>query len=299
MKKHPVIFGLFLVFVSGVALLLILRVMVALLGDGVFFSQNEKVGIINISGIISSSREVVEQLEEFGKDDRIKALVVRIDSPGGGVAASQEIYAAIKRLKNNKKVVASLGSIAASGGYMIACAADKIVANPGTLTGSISVIMYFANTEDLFKKIGLKSSVIKSGKYKDIGSPTREMTEDEKQLLQALVDDIYNQFVAVIAHDRNIPQEKVLPFADGRVFSGRQAQVLRLVDYLGDKSYAVQLAGKMAGIKGTPEVLYAKKRDVSLWEFILQTTFVSVINNLKGEINAIPHGINLLYEYGA
>jgi len=215
------------------------------------------------------------------------------------VAASQEIYAAIKRLKNNKKVVASLGSIAASGGYMIACAADKIVANPGTLTGSISVIMYFANTEDLFKKIGLKSSVIKSGKYKDIGSPTREMTEDEKQLLQALVDDIYNQFVAVIAHDRNIPQEKVLPFADGRVFSGRQAQVLRLVDYLGDKSYAVQLAGKMAGIKGTPEVLYAKKRDVSLWEFILQTTFVSVINNLKGEINAIPHGINLLYEYGA
>ena len=299
MKKHPVIFGLFLVFVSGVALLLILRVMVALLGDGVFFSQNEKVGIINISGIISSSREVVEQLEEFGKDDRIKALVVRIDSPGGGVAASQEIYAAIKRLKNNKKVVASLGSIAASGGYMIACAADKIVANPGTLTGSISVIMYFANTEDLFKKIGLKSSVIKSGKYKDIGSPTREMTEDEKQLLQALVDDIYNQFVAVIAHDRNIPQEKVLPFADGRVFSGRQAQVLRLVDYLGDKSYAVQLAGKMAGIKGTPEVLYAKKRDVSLWEFILQTTFVSVINNLKGEINAIPRGINLLYEYGA
>ena len=299
MKKHPVIFGLFLVFVSGVALLLILRVMVALLGDGVFFSQNEKVGIINISGIISSSREVVEQLEEFGKDDRIKALVVRIDSPGGGVAASQEIYAAIKRLKNNKKVVASLGSVAASGGYMIACAADKIVANPGTLTGSISVIMYFANTEDLFKKIGLKSSVIKSGKYKDIGSPTREMTEDEKQLLQALVDDIYNQFVAVIAHDRNIPQEKVLPFADGRVFSGRQAQVLRLVDYLGDKSYAVQLAGKMAGIKGTPEVLYAKKRDVSLWEFILQTTFVSVINNLKGEINVIPHGINLLYEYGA
>ncbi|MFZ3114053.1 MAG: signal peptide peptidase SppA [Syntrophales bacterium] len=299
MKKHPVIFGLFLVFVSGVALLLILRVMVALLGDGVFFSQNEKVGIINISGIISSSREVVEQLEEFGKDDRIKALVVRIDSPGGGVAASQEIYAAIKRLKNNKKVVASLGSVAASGGYMIACAADKIVANPGTLTGSISVIMYFANTEDLFKKIGLKSSVIKSGKYKDIGSPTREMTEDEKQLLQALVDDIYNQFVAVIAHDRNIPQEKVLPFADGRVFSGRQAQVLRLVDYLGDKSYAVQLAGKMADIKGTPEVLYAKKRDVSLWEFILQTTFVSVINNLKGEINVIPHGINLLYEYGA
>lgn len=299
MRKHPVIFGLFLVFVLGVALLLILRVMVALLGDDVFFSPNGKVGIINISGIISSSREVVEQLEDFGKDDRIKALVIRIDSPGGGVAASQEIYAAIKRLKNNKKVVASLGSVAASGGYMVACAADKIVANPGTLTGSISAVMYFANAEDLLKKIGLKSSVIKSGKYKDIGSPTREMTEDEKQLLQALVDDIYNQFVAVVAHDRNIPQEKVLPFADGRVFSGRQAQTLHLVDYLGDETSAVRLAGKMAGIKGIPEVLYAKKNDISFWEFFLQTTFASVINNLKGEINAIPHGINLLYEYGA
>lgn len=299
MKKHPIIFGLFLVFLLGVALLIILRVVGALVGNDSSFSSHDKVGIVNIRGIISNSQEVVEQLEEFGKDDHLKALVIRIDSPGGGVAASQEIYTAIKRLKNNKKVVASLGSVAASGGYMIACAADKIVANPGTLTGSISVIMYFANAEELLKKIGFKSSVVKSGKYKDIGSPIREMTVDEKQILQALVDDIYHQFVAVVARDRNILQDKVMQFADGRVFSGRQAQTLQLVDYLGDKTYAVRLAGKMAGIKGEPEVIYPKKKDISFWELILQTTFASVLGNLKDEINVIPRGINLLYEYGA
>lgn len=298
MKKHPIIFGLFLVMLLGLALLIILRLMGALIGVDKSFSSHAKVGVINIHGIISNSQDVVEQIEEFGKDDQLKAIVIRIDSPGGGVAASQEIYAAIKRLKASKKVVASLGSIAASGGYMIACAADKIVANPGTLTGSISAIMYFANAEDLLKKIGLKSSVIKSAQYKDIGSPTREMTGDEKQILQALVDDIYHQFMAIVALDRNIPQEKVSQLADGRVYTGKQAQALRLVDYLGDKTLAISLAGKLAGLKGEPEAVYPKKKDVSFWELIMQHTFASVLSKLKTEINVLPRGINLLYEYG-
>ena len=299
MKKHPIIFGLFLVFLLGAGLLIILRLMGALMGNERSFPLTEKVGVVNVHGIISSSQEVVEQLEEFGKDEGIKALVIRVDSPGGGVAASQEIYGAIKRLKKNKKVVASLGSVAASGGYMIACAADKIVANPGTLTGSISAIMHFANAEDLLKKIGLKSSVIKSGKYKDIGSPVREMTDEEKQLLQALVDDIYHQFVTVVAQDRRIAPDKVSQLADGRVFSGNQAQALHLVDYLGDKTDAVRLAGRMAGIKGEPEAVYPKKKELSFWELILPASWASIVGNLKNEIHVLPPGVNLLYEYGA
>jgi protease-4 len=249
MRKHPVIYGFCLIFLLGLGSIILLYGFNALTGDAKLFNSPEKVGIVSIRGVISSSQEAVEQLDEFGKDSNIKAVVVRIDSPGGGVAASQEIYAAVKRIRKNKIVVASLGSVAASGGYMVACAANKIVANPGTVTGSISAIMYFANAEDLLKKIGLKPSVIKSGKYKDIGSPTRGMSDEEKQILQVLVDDIYFQFIDVIAQDRKIPLEEVKKIADGRVFSGRQALQQKLIDFLGDKSFALQLAGKMAGIK--------------------------------------------------
>jgi protease-4 len=181
---------------------------------------------------------------------------------------------------------------------MVACAANKIVANPGTVTGSISAIMYFANAEDLLKKIGLKPSVIKSGKYKDIGSPTRGMSDEEKQILQVLVDDIYFQFIDVIAQDRKIPLEEVKKIADGRVFSGRQALQQKLIDFLGDKSFALQLAGKMAGIKGTPDFVYPKKKEVTFWDFILQNTAASFATALKNNVPTMPQGLNLIYEYG-
>lgn len=288
-----------MVLLAGVIFLLVLYALSALRGEECSFSTGDKIGIVTISGIITSSQEIVEQLDAFGKDKAIKAVVLRIDSPGGGVAPSQEIYAAVKGLRKDKKVVASLGAIAASGGYMIACAADKIVANPGTITGSISAIMYFANAEDLLKKIGLKSSVIKSGKYKDIGSPTREMTDDERKILQELVDDIYNQFLDVITKDRKTSLEEIKKIADGRVFSGRQAQKLKLVDFLGDGSYAVRLAGKMAGIAGTPDVVYPKKKGVTFWDYILQNTATSIAAAIKGKIGTIPQGVNYLYEFGA
>lgn len=299
MKKYPFVFGISLVLLAGVIFLLVLYALSALRGEERSFSTGDKIGIVTISGIITSSQEIVEQLDAFGKDKAIKAVVLRIDSPGGGVAPSQEIYAAVKGLRKDKKVVASLGAIAASGGYMIACAADKIVANPGTITGSISAIMYFANAEDLLKKIGLKSSVIKSGKYKDIGSPTREMTDDERKILQELVDDIYNQFLDVITKDRKTSPEEIKKIADGRVFSGRQAQKLKLVDFLGDGSYAVRLAGKMAGIAGTPDVVYPKKKGVTFWDYILQNTATSIAAAIKGKIGTIPQGVNYLYEFGA
>jgi protease-4 len=170
--------------------------------------------------------------------------------------------------------------VAASGGYLIATAADRIVANPGTITGSISAVMHFADVQELMKKVGVRSSVIKSGKFKDIGSPVRDMTAEEKQLIQGIVDDIYDQFVRTIAEDRKIPLEKVLSFADGRIFSGRQALQLKLVDELGSLEDAVLLAGRLAGIEGKPAVVYAEKKKTNLWKYLLEST-ASVVS---GEI---------------
>jgi len=172
------------------------------------FSLKDKIGVVSVEGVITDSIPITEQLDEFGNDNSIIAVILRVDSPGGGVAASQEIYDAVIELKKKKKVVASMGSIAASGGLLVACSADKIVANPGTITGSISAIMQFANIEELLKKVGVKSSVVKSGQYKDIGSPLREMTSEEKVIVQDLVDDIYNQFIDVIVKERRLPREK-------------------------------------------------------------------------------------------
>jgi protease-4 len=255
--------------------------MSAISGDRKIFSMKDKIGIVPIEGPIRDAQGVVDLLDEFKKNDSVKAVVLRIDSPGGGVAASQEIYEGIVELKKKKKVIASMGSVAASGGYLIACAADKIVANPGTLTGSISAVMHFANLEDLLKKIGLKSSVIKSGKFKDIGSPTRKMTPEEIKLLQEMVDDIYDQLLDTISRDRKIGKEELKQIADGRVFTGRQAHKLRLVDELGDMGYAVRLAGTMVGIKGEPDVVYSKKKGRKFWELILKEAVSSLAQELR------------------
>jgi len=252
--------------------------------DGRSFAAGDKVGIVEVDGIIRDAREVVGQIDDFGKDDRIKALVLRIDSPGGGVAPAQEIYEALLRIKKQKKIVASMGSVAASGGYLIACAADRIVANPGTITGSISAVMHFPNAEELLKKIGLKSSVVKSGKYKDIGSPVREMTAEERALMQSLVDDIYDQFLDVVSQNRRISKEELKKIADGRIFSGRQARKMKIVDELGDLGHAVRLAGKLAGIPGTPEPVYPEKKAVHLWEYLSQQAFSLLVSEIrKGE----------------
>ncbi len=266
MKRHPFVLGIILL--AAVSALFFLLVYVSSSGDFGHFSFSEKVGVIAISGIITDPQGPVHELKRFGDDRSVKAVVIRIDSPGGGVAASQEILQGIAELKKKKKVVASLGALAASGGYLIACGADEIVANPGTITGSISAIMQFPNVEELFKKLGLKSTVVKSGKFKDIGSPTREMTAEEKALLQALVDDIYDQFVEAVAEARKIPREEIAKVADGRVFTGKKAKDLKLVDHLGDLPFAIQLAGRLAGIKGEPEVVYAQRRIASLWDLI-------------------------------
>jgi protease IV len=279
-KKHPILFGIFLLFVICTIFFVIVYGMSSVTCEKRSFALHDRVAVVTVEGFIGDSNDAVEQLNQFGKDENIKAVIVRINSPGGSVAPSQEIHDAVIQLKKKKKVIASMGSVAASGGYMIACAAEKIVANPGTITGSISAVMHFANVEELMKKIGLKTSVIKSGKYKDIGSPTREMTDEEKVLIQELVDDIYDQFLETVASDRKISKEELRKIADGRVFSGRQAQKLGLVDYVGDMGYAVELAGKMSGIQGKPETVYPKKKGSKFWDYVLG----DMMSSIEGKI---------------
>mgnify|MGYP001567180541 CR=1 FL=1 len=268
MRKHPVILGIILLVGLGVLSTFFLH------GMGIFadskrpFKFGGSVGIVPIEGIISDSRDIVEQIDKFADDREIRAVVVRINSPGGGVAPSQEIYQAVLELKKKKKVVVSMGSVAASGGYLIAVAADRILANPGTITGSISAVMHHASIEELMKKVGVSSSVIKSGKFKDIGSPTRKMTEEEKALIQGIVDDIYDQFVEVIAQNRKIPRENIFELADGRIFSGRQAKKLGLIDELGGFQDAVRLAGRLAGIEGKPEMVYGIKKKNTILNYL-------------------------------
>ncbi len=295
MRKHPVILGLLLLLLVFFIFFLLAYFL------GIFTGKRslplaETVGVLTVEGVLRSSQEFARQAEEFGRDDGIKAVVVRIDSPGGGVAASQEIYAALAELKKKKKVVVSMGSVAASGGYLVACAADRIVANPGTITGSISAIMHFANAESLMEKIGLKASVVKSGRYKDIGSPVRPMTPEEQALIQELVDDTYDQLLEVISRDRKIPREALKQLADGRVFTGRQAQKLGLVDDLGDMGYATRLAGKLAGIKGLPDLAYPSKKKATYWELLLEQAASKLVGELNREGGRFQQGVHYLYE---
>ncbi|RPI68497.1 MAG: signal peptide peptidase SppA, partial [Geobacteraceae bacterium] len=235
------------------------------------FALGAKVGVIEMTGVIMSANEILEDLREFREDSAIKAIVLRIDSPGGSVAPSQEIHDAVKKTAEVKPVVVSMGSIAASGGYYIAVAGQQIVANPGTMTGSIGVIMEFANYEELLKKIGWQNIVVKSGRFKDIGSPNRPMSDADRQLLQAMIDDVQSQFVDAVAQGRNLSPEEVKQIADGRIMTGRQALAAGLVDKLGGLETAIDLAADLAGIVD-PEVVYPLKPPRKLIDYIMQGT---------------------------
>lgn len=298
MRKHPVMSGLLLLVVLGFVFYLIFyRAGVQTGSAGTKgFSLNDKIGVLPIEGLITNSFKINQNIDEFAQDDSIVAVVVRIDSPGGSVGAAQEIYDAILELKKKKKVVVSMGSIAASGGLLIACAGDKIVANPGTITGSISAIMQFANLEELLKKVGVKSSVVKSGPYKDIGSPMREMTPEERLIVQELVDDIYNQFIDVIVRDRKLTREQVVAIADGRVFSGRKAKEYGLVDQLGNMAAAAKLASVLAGKKGQYDLVYPKKKSKGVFDLMLESAAHSVNQAIREKAEATRTGVSYLYQ---
>jgi protease-4 len=228
-------------------------------------SLGKRVGLVEIIGDIDTSDGIVDQLEHMRLDSSVQAVVLRLDSPGGGVAASQEIAEEVGKVRDaGKPVIASMGGVAASGAYYVACAADSIVCNPGTLTGSIGVIMEFPNTEELFKKVGVRFEVVKTGKFKDIGSLSRPMTPEEKSLLHDVLTNVYRQFVKAIADGRGMEESDILPYADGRIFSGEQALDLGFVDRMGDLNDAIQLAADKAHIQGRPVVVRKERRRVSL-----------------------------------
>jgi len=264
--RRPFLRGCVVVALVFVAFFVIIGIISRM--DDWSFKPGDKVAVLPVTGLISDSEGTIEQLKKFAKDDSVKAIVVRINSPGGGVGPSQEIYEEVKKLKKKKVVVASMGALAASGGYYIACATQKIYANPGTITGSVGVLMQFVNVKDLIEKIGLKGMVVKSGPFKDIGSPVREMKAEERELLQGVIDNVHSQFVAVVAEGRNMDREAVARIADGRIFSGEQAKALGLVDALGNLEDAVADAGKLAKIEGEPRVVTPPKKKLSILELL-------------------------------
>lgn len=251
------------------AVLTIISALFALLHGGM--PLKEKVALVSVEGPILRSKETIDEIKGYVKDMSVKAIVLRIDTPGGGVVPSQEIYEEVKRAASRKKVVVSMGSVAASGGYYISAPASRIIANPGTITGSIGVIMEVPNIKGLMDKIGVKTEVVKSGKHKDIASVFRGIGSEERDILQRVMDDVHEQFIKAVSESRGMSVNDVKKIADGRIFSGSQALKAGLVDELGDLEYAISAAAKMVGIKGEPEIVTKKES-------------FSVLDLLKGKI---------------
>jgi protease-4 len=236
-----------------------------------FSLSSNQLAALELTGTISDSTEFVEQLKDYGNRPGVRAVVVRIDSPGGGVAATQEIYEAILKFREDsgKKVVVSMASVAASGGYYIACASDRIFANRGTITGSIGVIAQWYNYGELLRWARMQDIVIKSGSLKDAGSGSRPLTEEEEAYFQALIDNMYGQFVADVARGRSLPEEEVRALADGRVYTGQEARENRLIDEIGTYQDAIDAAARMAGISGSPKILKPVRKNFSVLDVVL------------------------------
>ena len=281
MKKKPFVMALLTFGAIFVFFFLLVLVLGRISGPSGSFALGDKIGFVEVSGAIFASEDIVEQLSAFREDDSIKGVVLRINSPGGGVSPSQEIYQEVKALAAAKPVVVSMASVAASGGYYIAVPAHRILANPGSITGSIGVIMEFTNLQELFQKVGLKSQVVKSGQFKDIGSPFRPMSEVDRQLLQDLIADVHEQFVNAVAEGRRLEVQQVREIADGRILTGHQAMESGLVDQLGGYQEAIRVAAELAGIEGEPRVVYPQRDKAALLEYFVQETTRLVRQSLK------------------
>ena len=269
MKSRSLWTGCLVTFVAVLFFLGLAGVVLAVLGKGSLFSPRERVGVVEIKGLLTDSRTAIKQLDRYRDDDNIKAIVLRINSPGGAVGPAQEVLREVEKIRAKKKIVASLGTVAASGGYYIASGANLIMANRGTVTGSIGVIMQFTNVEGLTKKIGLDLFNLKAGRYKDAGSPFRPMTPEDQAYLQGLIDNIYQQFISDVAHNRKIPLAKMKTLAEGRVYTGDEAKQAGLVDEFGNLPDAIERAGRLGGIKGKVKAVYPEKESYSLLRLLL------------------------------
>jgi len=251
----------------------------------VFEGTGDEVAVVDVKGVILESEEVVRQLKNFSDDRSVVAIILRVDSPGGGVVASQEIYEEVKSVKKSGKIiVVSMGSLAASGGYYVSCGATRIVCNKGTLTGSIGVISEFMQFDSLLGKIGVKMNVIKSGKLKDAGSPFRTMTDVDREYFQSLMDNVHKQFVKAVETERKISHDTLTMYADGRVFTGEQALKLGLVDTLGTFEDAVRIAADLAGIRGKPSIIREAKKKTSLLDLVTGDSKIDELLDFKNQI---------------
>jgi protease IV len=265
----------------------------ALLGDRESMMGGDGIGLVEVKGVIIDGSETVRQLRVLKKDKRVKAVVLRVDSPGGVVGPSQEISAQVKELAKVKQVVVSMGSVAASGGYYISVPATLIFANPGTITGSIGVLMKFSNLEGLMGKVGMKAFTIKTGKFKDVGSPARGMKPEERAMLQGVIDSTHRQFVRAVAEGRKLPEPTVAAIADGRIFSGEQALALKLVDRLGTLQDAIEEAARLGGVKGEPQLIRPPKKRTPALDLLVESAAGQLGLLSRGE-----NGVSMDYRLG-
>ena len=269
-------------------LFILVLILISLIYTAINRGTREKVALVRVEGPIIEAKSVVDEIKGYVKDSSVRAIVLRVDSPGGGVVPSQEIYEEVQKAKTAKKIVVSMGSVAASGGYYISAPADRIIANPGTITGSIGVIMVVPNLKGLLDKVGIKTEVVKSGRHKDLASVFRGIGQEEREIIQGVMDDVHEQFIAAVSECRKIPIEKIRMIADGRIFSGRQAINVGLVDEVGDLEYAIKSAAKLAGIEGEPEVV--SKAEKGALSRLLE-------GKMPEEISRVLPDISLKYMY--
>ncbi|HEY0840739.1 MAG TPA: signal peptide peptidase SppA [Vulgatibacter sp.] len=253
-------------------------------------SGSGDVGVVEVKGPIAESEKTVRDLHRFLEDDSIKAVIVRVDSPGGAVAPSQEIHAEVIRLKQKKPVVISMGSAAASGGYYLAAGASHIVANPGTITGSIGVIAQLPNLTEIADKVGFRMNTVKSGSAKDLGNPFRPFSETDRDVFQGLIDDVFGQFVRAVAEGRDLPEAEVLAIADGRILTGKQAMAAGLVDQLGNFEDAVVTAGELGGVEGKPRLVHPPKEPTFPFERFLSESVREAVRAGIGELRGQLQG---------
>ena len=284
------------VFIVIAVIILLIFTFIAGIGSGFImsgkggFSGGDKVAVLKVEDVILDDQSYLDSITKIKEDKQIKAIVVRIDSPGGAVGPSQEIYSELKKLRKDMPVIASIGNVGASGGYYIACAAEKIYANPGTITGSIGVVAEFANYEKLLEWARVDVEVIKSGRYKDVGSPFREMTVEDREYMQGLINNVYSQFKSAVAESRGLDTAQVDKVADGKIFTGEQAKELKLIDETGTLNDAIDLAAKKAGIKGQPNLVYYPKKKSQFMELLESKLDIPGITSMPSK-----YGFGLFY----
>jgi protease-4 len=281
-------------------------------GDG-FVGGGDRIAVVPVEGVIDDelAKNVNRHLKQYGRDSRVRAIILRVDSPGGGVSASQEIYREVKRIKdeNKKKVFVSMASVAASGGYYIACPADKIFANPGTITGSIGVIAEWFNFKELADWAKVKPVVFKSGEFKDTGSPTRDLTDREKKYFQGMINELYRQFVGAVTEGRKgrggeaggLTEEQIKKLADGRIYTGEGAKKFGLIDEIGNYEDAVKDAAKQVGIKGEPQIVTPPKprEGITLLDLLLSAAKIRDFSpsQLPGQLGEIDTSVKFKYQW--